>query len=475
MTRFPLLQKILALSLVALLLSLVLARISFLVDERQARQQEAVRSVQQAHAGAQTLLGPLLQRHCVESWTERQGEGKDRRDSPQRREFTLSASPDSLQVSTQVNPQSRYRGLFKVNSYTAKLLLRAQWSDPQALHASTSRPGAQLHCQPLRLLLAVDDVRGVQQASVRINDSLTLPVLPGTGHALHTHGLHADVPAPVWPPVGATGPATLHAQLELVLNGTAQLALVPVATATEWQLQSDWPHPSFGGRFLPAEREVGPQGFSARWQVSALASTAPREVHQQQVVCRLTPGSGWADVGYDSPDGGASASNCLDTMVVSFIDPINPYVLADRATKYGLLFIALTFVAVAVVEVLASGRGLRVHPIQYGLVGLALCLFFLLLLSVSEHLGFALAYGLASSACVALLGFYAVPMLGRRRDAGLFAVGLSLLYGLVYLLLLQEQTALVIGSLGLFMAVAVVMVLTRRVNWYALTGQREAD
>jgi inner membrane protein len=149
--------------------------------------------------------------------------------------------------------------------------------------------------------------------------------------------------------------------------------------------------------------------------------------------------------------------------------------LSDRAIKYGLLFVALTFASVALAELLARSRVRRVHPVQYAMVGLTLCLFFLLLLSLSEHLAFATAYAVAASACVLLLGIYARHMLGSARDGWLFGAGMALLYGMLYLLLLREQTALVLGSVGLFAALAVVMLLTRRVDWYRLTATSQSE
>ena len=160
-----------------------------------------------------------------------------------------------------------------------------------------------------------------------------------------------------------------------------------------------------------------------------------------------------------------TTQRCLDTLEVSFFEPVNPHVLSDRAIKYGLLFVLLTFVAVALVEVL-SGR--RVHPVQYLLVGLALSLFFLLLLSLSEHWPFAGAYLAAAGACALLLGYYAAHMLGRASAGAAFGASIAGLYGLLYALLQMEQNALAIGSVGLFAAVAAVMVLTRRIDWYAL-------
>lgn len=150
---------------------------------------------------------------------------------------------------------------------------------------------------------------------------------------------------------------------------------------------------------------------------------------------------------------------------MTYIDPVNPYVLSDRASKYGLVFIVLTFVAVGLTEVL---RQLRVHPVQYLLVGAGLTLFFLLLVSLSEHIGFLWAYGIASGACTLLLGFYGVHTLRSRWGGVGFGAGIATLFGVMFVLLQREQTALVLGSVMLFVVLALVMVLTRHVDWYEL-------
>jgi inner membrane protein len=257
--------------------------------------------------------------------------------------------------------------------------------------------------------------------------------------------------------------ARLKVRVQLELAGTGELALVPAADATRFNLQSDWPHPSFGGRFLPTAHDITEAGFSARWVVSSLASDAPAQLQRAGGLC---PGAAARpSVGAATPYMEPTTQGCLDTLQVSFFEPVNPHVLSDRAIKYGLLFVVLTFVAVALVEVL-SGR--RVHPVQYLLVGLALSLFFLLLLSLSEHWPFAFAYLGAAAACALLLGYYAAHMLGRAVAGVAFGASIAGLYGLLYALLQMEQNALAIGSVGLFAAVAAVMVLTRRIDWYAL-------
>lgn len=461
-------SKVLAIGAVVGLLTLVLARIGFLVDERRGRQQEAIQGVQQSQAGAQSVLGPWLYRECVEEWEVKLGDGKDRHVHTERREFRLELAASKLSVASQAQAEQRYRGLFKVNGYLSHLALDAQWPSLAALMPTPKSADTRLRCEPVTLMVALSDTRGVQRAELKIND-LDVAVNAGTNHPTYGRGMHAILR-------DAQLAGAVHARLTLDLRGTSRLELVPAAAQTEWDLRSDWPHPSFGGRFLPVQRDVTNEGFHAVWRVSELSSSAARDVAQGGLLCPADVAGGPAMGGVNYQDGAGSDevvatardARCLDTLAVSFIDPINPYVLADRAVKYGLLFVALTFVAVALTEVLGRTRVRRVHPVQYALVGLALSLFFMLLLALSEHLLFEIAYAVASAACAGVLGIYGAHMLGGWRAGAAFGGALGGLYGLMYVLLTREQTALVVGTIGLFAAVAAVMLLTRKLDWYRL-------
>jgi len=462
--RFPLLSKVAAIGLVMLLLGIVLLRIDGLVAERRARQMQAATEVEQALSGPQTLLGPLLHRTCTEAWDVTVGEGKELRHGTEQREFQLTSAPRTLQVAGDLRSEARYRGLFKVNGYTGSVALKAHWDDLAALQPVASRVGSRLKCGAVTLMFSLSDVRGLRSAQLDIDGS-PVPVEPGTRHGVYTRGLHAELPA-------QASPGGVDAHLRLQMLGTAALALVPAAGHTDFTLHADWPHPSFNGRFLPTTRAVNDQGFDARWEISSLASAAATEVGRNGEVCRTRAAASGDD---GDPNTAAAPSQphraCLDTLGVAFFDPVNPYVLADRATKYALLFMVLTFGCVALTEVLA---GRRVHPVQYTLVGLALALFYLLLLSLSEHIAFDHAYAVASAACVALLGYYARHMLGHWRAGAAFGAGVALLYGALWTLLQMEQAALVIGSTLLFATLVAVMVLTRRVNWYTTFGALRA-
>jgi len=213
-------------------------------------------------------------------------------------------------------------------------------------------------------------------------------------------------------------------------------------------LASDWPHPSFVGQFLPREREITRNGFSADWRTSFFATN----LEEALLRCPAQ-----ADPAHeDCRDFGSRHFG------VSFVDPVDQYLKSERAVKYGFLFILLTFAGFFLLEVL---RRFSVHPVQYGLVGLALALFFLLLLSFSEHIGFAAAYVFSAVACVGLIAYYVSHVLGSRTHGAGFGGALAVLYALLYAILGSEDYALLTGSMLVFGLLALVMVLTRRVNW----------
>lgn len=464
--KFPLLAKVGAIALVGLMLVFVLTRIEGLVQERKARGDEAVRGVEHSHAAAQSVLGPLLERNCSEEWDEVTGTGNDRKVTTSRRDFRLRQVPSRLAVDGRTRSDPLWRGLFKVNAWTGHFAVGADFATLAALQPRAEHPAGRLRCGTPVLLVALSDVRGVRAATVSA-DGQARTVESGTRGSNYASGLHVVLPAERVDGDAAAHPLAVHLELDLI--GTSQLAWVPAADSLHWTLHSDWPHPSFGGQFAPEQREVRADGFSATWNLSALATSAPADVASSLALCAPTQVFS-SDASADDPS--AKSDKCLDLMSVAFIDPVNPYVLSDRAVKYDLLFIALTFIAVGLIEVL-SGR--RVHPVQYLLVGLALSLFFLLLLSLSEHLAFVQAYATAASACAVLLGIYASSMLGRKVAGTLFGLGIAALYGVLYALLQMEQDALVIGSTMLFAALATVMLLTRHIDWYALFARLRSN
>jgi inner membrane protein len=228
------------------------------------------------------------------------------------------------------------------------------------------------------------------------------------------------------------------------LSGGGSLSFLPLGDETTVTLASAWPAPSFTGAFLPTERTVSADGFTARWTVPSMARPFPQAWRAGEVDTGVLFGSSFG---------------------ASLMAPVDVYQKVTRSVKYGALFLLLPFLVFFLFEVLG---GLRVHPLQYLLVGFAECLFYLLLLSLAEHLPFVAAYLAAAGAATLMVTLYASAVLHSWRRALLLAPALAAAYGFLYTTLQSEDFALLIGSIGLFVILGLVMVLTRRVDWYRI-------
>jgi len=456
------LAKVLVLAALTLLLALPLSQIGGLIQERGASRDNAARELATSHAGPQVLVGPVLVVPYVERWTEEvrgeRGEVKSR--VWRHRDATHLVFPEKTQLKGELTAQQRYRGIFNVLFYDLKGGFSGHFAPFEPASLPRTEKNSVVEMQAPVLAMGLSDVRGLQGApslSLAGEGARLLPRVPALGEdSILSKGVHAPLP-----------PAALQAwqqrrplafELHLVLVGQERLSIAPVADETTAELKSNWPHPSFGGEFLAMQRSVSDQGFEARWAVSSLVSSARGQLlgAVQGPDAARAPGPNRLDV--------------LDSFDVSLVEPLNVYALTHRAVKYGLLFVALTLMAAFMFELF---RKLRLHPVQYGLVGLSIALFFLLLLALSEKIAFVLAYAIAASASVLLLSAYFSAVLqGLRRGLGLGAY-VAVLYGALYGLLLSEDNALLLGALLLFGLLALLMLATRRVDWYAFSVRRD--
>ena len=425
------------------------------IAERQGYRDEVVRDIAANYGGRQVLAGPVLVVPYEEDEVaEVTGEDGVVRRSVRRKQRQWTFFPDRLQVGGELVPDVRRRGLHEVRVYRWQGDSRARFdvripADGAGLQRRIGRPW---------LGYGIADVRGLVDTPVLTLDGAALPVVQGLGHA-DGPGVHARLAAPL---PGAR--LAFDARLALDLRGTEGFALLPLARDNRLQVGSRWPHPKFEG--LSPRHEIGADGFRADWTIASVASNAQRRYLQQPSMALVAPPQDQARVGVAGPWSPAD-----DTVGVTLIDPVNPYLQAERASKYGLLFIALTFIAFFMFELV---KQLPIHPIQYLLVGLALALFFLLLLSLSEHLAFGVSYLAAAAACIGLIAFYLASVLRSTvRGAG-FGLMLAVLYAALYGLLLSEDNALALGAGLLFLVLAAVMVATRKVDWYQVAARTPA-
>ncbi|RYF31460.1 MAG: cell envelope integrity protein CreD [Comamonadaceae bacterium] len=454
--RHSMLVKVGALVLLTLLLCIPLSEIGSLIRERGNSRNEAAQELAQTYAGSQTLVGPLLVVPYTERWTEDERNDKGRVTG----RVTRSAErmhivfPDKLAIDGSMTPQERYRGIFKIPFYTLDATLEGGFApfDAKTLPHHEKNSTLEFGGKAPFALLSVTDLRGLDGSPTLTMGDEALRFAQGVpelaGIAAPTQGIHAPLAGSAL--VAWQKGEALPFKLKLGLVGQETFSMVPAADETTAHITSPWAHPSFGGRFLAAERSVTPDGFDAHWRVSALVSSA-----REQVRSALTDGASTSD-----------NRTPLDTFNVSLAEPLNVYAMSTRAVKYGALFVGLVLMAGFMFELF---RKLRLHPVQYGLVGLSIALFFLLLVALSEKLLFWQAYAVAASASVLLLAVYfSAALQGWRRGVS-FAAYVALLYGALYGLLASESNALLLGAVLVFGMLAALMVATRKVDWYALS------
>lgn len=457
------LTKVLLLALLTLLAGLPLARIGGLIDERGASRAQAAHELATRHAGPQVLAGPMLVIPYLERWTEEQQDenGKVKARIARSELRTHILFPERSDLRGRLTAQQRYLGIFTVLFYDLKGGFTGRFPafDPASL--PHSEKGSTLEMQAPVLALAVSDLRGLQGApslTIAGGSGRWLPRVPGLPQDSWLAGsIHAPLPAAALQAFQQR--QALDFQLDLALVGQEKLAIVPLADENTARLASDWPHPSFGGKFLAVRREVTSTGFEAQWAVSSLVSSA-----RAQLLQGARPDRG-------APQRHAVAAATLDSFDVSLIEPLNVYALSSRAVKYGLLFVGLTLMAAFMFELFAR---LRLHPVQYGLVGLSVTLFFLLLLALSEKIHFAAAYAIAAGASTLLLTVYFSAVLQGWRRGLLLGGYMAVLYAALYGLLSSEDNALLLGAVLLFGLLGILMIGTRRVDWYALSASPAA-
>jgi len=436
-----------AIALLMLLLLVPLMMIDGLIRERQYLRDGVLEDIARSSSNSQLISGPVLvvpYRQTVREWkTDAKGKRIQESKEVSGRLYLL---PDRFELDGKVQTERRARGIYEARLFHANNHISGTFVLPAQL--GIDEDFADYRFDEPYLAVGISDIRGIENALTLQLGERQLEFMPGTQVSWLGDGVHVTLPR-----VDGRQQQRLDFSFDLALQGTGQLQVIPVGKTSNVHLSADWPHPSFIGNYLPTQREVTEQGFSANWQTSFFSTN----LHE-------------------------AMSNCVDTnrceafnersFGVSLIDPVDQYLKSDRAIKYALLFIALTFAGFFLFEVL---KRLAVHPIQYALVGAALALFYLLLLSLSEHLGFGQAYLVSAGACVGLIGFYTCHVL-RSLGHGLgFASALAALYGLLYGLLSAEDYALLMGSLLLFCLLGVFMVLTRKIDWYGIGQARAAD
>jgi inner membrane protein len=435
--------KIFGICLLILLLHVPLLMTHGVLTEREGYQSQAVDEIAGIWGHRQQVTGPVLAvPYAYKTTVMRAKAIGDRVVQVEEIELAPATAyflPEKLVVTGPVEPEIRHRGIYQVVIYSAKLHLSGEFRpDFGAAGITADRIDWDKAC----VLFGVSDLRGIRsisplqvaggnEAIFEATDSPDSEFLP----------LKARINAG---PAGA--PVTLG--LDVVLQGSERLEIVPAGKITTATLQSSWKNPSFTGAYLPAKHKIDAEGFQAEWEVSHFSRGFP------QSWTNLLTGACEMQRKMSAASFGATFSQRADG-----------YQLVERAEKYGVLFFVLIFAVFFLFEMTAA---LRIHPLQYTLVGAGLCLFFLGFLALSEFLEIGWAYGAAAAACTALISLYAWSILKTGRRTLMIFGGLATTYGYLYFVLKSQDYALLAGTVVLFAALAVMMFCTRRINWYAV-------
>ncbi len=415
-----------------LLLLIPAYHITNLVIERQARQKQVVEEVSNKWATAQTLSGPYLVLPYFYTYTNDTG-----------KTFTVKTNlfvfAENLQVNGELLPENRKRSIYKVLLYKSSLTLNGSFKTNWPADINT----ANIDFASAKLCFGLSDFKGLEE-EIKINfNNQSLALAPGLpDNEISETGLSVPIALQ-----NVSLNTAIPFNLTVKLRGSESLHFLPLAANSRFTLKSNWPHPSFDGNVLPNEPPVIDNGFKASWSFNRA------NLPFNMVVMKGKFKSANLDFG------------------VKMVQPADQYEKTMRSVKYAVLFIGLTFALFFIIELLQKKP---LHPVQYVLVGLALLIFYTLLLSISEFILFDYAYGIAALSTIILISLYAKGHFGKWRIAGIFSAALACLYGFIFILIRLEDTALLLGSIGLFIVLAIVMYLSRKIKWYEAASYQSA-
>ena len=427
--------KALTIGIIVLSLMIPLSMLRGLVSERASLREHAYARVAEGWGGSITLGGPI-----VIVPTERTFQ-HDEKSHTVRSELFLLPAQMRASLDVKLEAQPRRVGIYEVPVYLSDARLSGEF-DFAGLASLLNEPDTTYRWQQARVLLPLSQVRSLREVSRARFADVALKFTPATQALLA--GIEARVDLTAYAKGG-----TAKFEFDTVVAGSRDIFVLPLGSETQVQVQSNWPHPSFQGAFLPSARNITPAGFDAKWQVLEL----------NRAYAQAWKGDEVSAVQINS-----------SALGVGLFQTVDIYQRGERAIKYALLFIALTFLTFFAWEQLT---GTRLHPLQYLLVGLALSTFYLLLIALSEHIAFAAAYSAAATSLVLLIGVYIAGALRSRRRGVLVAGAMAFVYGILYALVLSEDYALLLGAITLFATLAAVMLVTRKLDWYALGSAPE--
>lgn len=417
--------KLISIGILVLLLLIPKQMINSLIIERENRMHQTVQEVTDKWSRRQTVTGPILtipyKKYLL---TE---------DEKNIKEVTRYATflPEELNIETNIQPEERYRGIFKVIVYKAELSITGKFPLPD--FSVWDIDEKDILWSKATLNVGISDLRGIEKEVYLKQKDLNKPFQPGISEsALFNSGIHIPLQESIQQFINN------DFSIDISLKGSEELFFVPIGKNTEVNMTSSWKDPSFIGSFLP-EHDISSDGFNASWQVLHFNRNYPQS---------------WTTANYQIQD---------SKFGVNLLVAAGHYQKSLRTSKYAILIIALSFLMFFLIEVTQK---LKIHAFQYILIGLALMLFYTLTLSISEHIGFNPAYWVSCISVIGLISFYSSSVLNNKRLSYLLAGSLFMIYGFIFIIIQIETYALLVGSIGLFVILGLTMFFTRKISWY---------
>ena len=426
--------KLTIVTILMLLLLIPASMIKSIIRERQSLTQTVLNEVSSKWAERQLINGPVLTIPLIY-------ETKTDDDKIMNTTKFLYILPESLQVNGKVEPQNLKRGIYEVVVYKSHL----DFSGTFNLSTKLDQNGLkEIRYDEAFLTIGISDLRGIEDQILLKWNEHNLSVQPGSRlSGMISSGITIDLPSFV-----EQSEQSIDFSFELKLQGSQNLSFIPVGSTTEVKLSSPWSSPSFNGNFIPDHREVNDNGFEDDWKVLQLNRNYPQYWVSKNLQSKMLKSAFGIDL----------------------IMPLDDYQKSMRSAKYAAMTIALIFLIFFLVEILNRKK---IHPFQYALVGLALCLFYVLLISISEHANFNLAYIISAGISSLLILLYSKSVFQSGKFTGILSATILGIYTFLFVTLQLADYALLMGSIGLTVILGVTMYFTRNINWYKLNIQTE--
>lgn len=423
--------RLIIIAFLTLVLLIPSIMIQSLISERKDRRDEAAGEISEKWGNRQIITGPILTvpyKYYI----------KDQDNNLVQTIKYAHFLPEDLIVDGLLNPEIRYRGIYEVVVYNSQLFISGKFESPDLTDLKI--PSKDILWQDAFLSLGISDMKGIKDFIDVDWNSIKYSANPG----IETKDVISSGIS-IRPNIAAEK-KEYNFKIDLILNGCFGLFFSPVGKETKVELKSDWPNPSFAGNFLPVDRDINSNGFSANWKILHLNRNFPQK---------------WT----------GSQHKVSDSIFgVNLLLSVDEYQKTMRTAKYAIMFISLTFLTFFMIELLSKKV---IHPIQYLLIGFALLIFYTLLLSISEYIVFKFAYLIASIGIIILISLYAKSVLTDLIQTIIISGVLIILYGYLYILLQLQDYALLMGSIGLFFVLAVVMYLTRKIDWFVILKSQD--